>query len=49
MSKFPLHLVPSRRALTTGRFIVAATHLFTPRLAARFFQLTANRTPLGLS
>ncbi|MEE1759335.1 MULTISPECIES: hypothetical protein [unclassified Streptomyces] len=45
MSKFPLHLVPSRRALTTGRFIVAATHLFTPRLAARVFQLTASGTP----
>ncbi|MFJ4206491.1 hypothetical protein ACIP2Y_43730 [Streptomyces sviceus] len=45
MSKFPLHLVPSRRALTTGRFIVAATHLFTPRLSARFFQLTASGTP----
>ncbi|WP_179476074.1 hypothetical protein [Mycolicibacterium vinylchloridicum] len=45
MSQFPLHLIPSLRSLTTGRFIVAATHLFTPRLAARLFQLTADGTP----
>jgi hypothetical protein len=45
MPKFPLHLVPSLKALTTGRFIVAATHLFTPRLATRLFKLTAEGTP----
>jgi hypothetical protein len=38
-------LVPSRRALTTGRFIVAATHLFAPRLTTRLFRLTAGGTP----
>jgi hypothetical protein len=31
--------------LTTGRFIVAATHLLTPRLATRSFRLTADGTP----
>jgi len=40
-----LALIPSRRALTTGRFIVAATHLFAPRLATRLFRLTAAGTP----
>jgi hypothetical protein len=45
MPKSPLSLVPSRKALTTGRFIVAATHLFAPRLTTRFFRLTAGGTP----
>jgi hypothetical protein len=39
------YLVPSREALTIGRFIVAATHLFAPRLTTRFFRLTATGTP----
>jgi len=38
-------LVPSRRALTTGRFIVAATHLFAPRQTTRLFRLTADDSP----
>jgi hypothetical protein len=45
MSPSALALIPSRRALTTGRFVVAATHLFTPRLAARAFRLAADGTP----
>jgi hypothetical protein len=45
MPKSPLDLVPSRKALTTGRFIVAATHLFAPRLTTRLFRLTADGTP----
>ena len=45
MPKSPLSLVPSRNALTTGRFIVAATHLFAPRLTTRLFRLTAGGTP----
>jgi len=45
MPKSPLYLVPSRKALTTGRFIVAATHLFAPRLTTRLFRLTADGTP----
>nr|WP_249300199.1 MULTISPECIES: hypothetical protein [unclassified Rhodococcus (in: high G+C Gram-positive bacteria)] len=40
-----LDYIPSRKALTTGRFIVASTHVFTPRLTARAFQLTADGTP----
>jgi len=45
MPKSHRSLVPSRRALTTGRFIVAATHLFAPRLTTRLFRLTADGTP----
>ena len=45
MPRTALDLIPSRRALTTGRFIVAATHLLTPRLASRAFRLTATGTP----
>lgn len=45
MPKSPLYLVPSRKALMTGRFIVAATHLFAPRLTMRLFGLSAEGTP----
>ena len=45
MPKSPLYLVPSRKALTTGRLIVAATHLFAPRVTTRLFRLTADGTP----
>lgn len=45
MPGFPLQLVPSLKALTTGRAIVAATHLFAPRVTTRYFKLTADGTP----
>ncbi len=45
MSDSPLRLVPSLKALTTGRAIVAATHLFAPRVTTRFFKLSADGTP----